>query len=68
MAPHRIDVELDSTASSIIDSDFLNGHISTGSDDASNPTLSETEPIAIVGMGKSTLSSRACIYHSMFNY
>lgn len=68
MSPHRIDVELDSTASSIIDSDFLNGDVSTGSDDDNNPTLSETEPIAIVGMGKSTLSSRACIYHSMFNY
>ena len=68
MSPHKIEVELDSTASSIIDGDFPNGDISTGSDGASNPTLSETEPIAIVGMGKSTLSSQACIYHSMFNY
>ena len=65
MAPHMIDVELDSTASSIIDSDFPNADVSSGFVDASNP---ETEPIAIVGMGKSTLSSRARIYHSVFNY
>lgn len=68
MAPHRIDLELDSTASSISDSDFPNGDVSSGSVDGSNPTLSETEPIAIVGMGKSTLCNRICIYHSVFDY
>lgn len=61
MAPHRIPVDFDSTNSSVSGSDFPKGDRTdiypSGSDDASNPKLSEPEPIAIVGMGMSTLLS-----------
>ena len=59
MAPHRVSDDFASTNSSISDDDFPKGDKtdmrSSGSDYASNPTLSEVDPIAIVGMGMLTL-------------
>ena len=52
MAPHRVSLDFDSENSSVVDGDFPQ---SSGSDGVSNPTLSESDPIVIVGMGMSTL-------------
>ena len=60
MAPHRVSIDFDSENSSVVDGDFPK---SSGSDDISNPMLSESDPIVIVGMGMSTLLTPGSYEH-----